>query len=347
MKQVQLTGIDCAACAIKIESNVKRLPNVKSCSVNFATQKLNYELTGNQAATVFETELADLLKKTEPDVMVQSTNQPEPTSQKWSFNVNLIRIIASALLLGLSYLPAVHTTGQVLLLLSAFLIIGYDIIWKAVFNIFHGQWFDENFLMSVATIGAFGIGQYAEAVGVMLFYQVGEYFQTLAINHSRQSIASLVAIKPAFANQKTTTGLQRVAPESVQVGETIVVKPGEKVPLDGIVIDGTSFVNTAAITGESVPRAFKSGDTILSGGINQSGLLSIEVTKPYADSTVAKILDLVENASSQKAPTENFITRFAKVYTPIVVGFALLLAIVPPYFSAGFSLIGYTARSSS
>lgn len=335
MKQVQLTGIDCAACAIKIESTVKRLPNVKSCSVNFATQKLNYELTGNQAATVFETELADLLKKTEPDVMVQSTNQPEPTSQKWSFNVNLIRIIASALLLGLSYLPAVHTTGQVLLLLSAFLIIGYDIIWKAVFNIFHGQWFDENFLMSVATIGAFGIGQYAEAVGVMLFYQVGEYFQTLAINHSRQSIASLVAIKPAFANQKTTTGLQRVAPESVQVGETIVVKPGEKVPLDGIVIDGTSFVNTAAITGESVPRAFKSGDTILSGGINQSGLLSIEVTKPYADSTVAKILDLVENASSQKAPTENFITRFAKVYTPIVVGFALLLAIVPPLFFGG------------
>jgi len=335
MKQVQLTGIDCAACAIKIESNVKRLPNVKSCSVNFATQKLNYELTGNQAATVFETELADLLKKTEPDVMVQSTNQPEPTSQKWSFNVNLIRIIASALLLGLSYLPAVHTTGQVLLLLSAFLIIGYDIIWKAIFNIFHGQWFDENFLMSVATIGAFGIGQYAEAVGVMLFYQVGEYFQTLAINHSRQSIASLVAIKPAFANQKTTTGLQRVAPESVQVGETIVVKPGEKVPLDGIVIDGTSFVNTAAITGESVPRAFKSGDTILSGGINQSGLLSIEVTKPYADSTVAKILDLVENASSQKAPTENFITRFAKVYTPIVVGFALLLAIVPPLFFGG------------
>lgn len=338
MSQLQLTGIDCAACATKIEKNVNKMANVKSCSVNFTTQKLNYELTGQEAATEFKQQLATLLPTIEPDVGIQQSPTPEPSPAKHAINYDLIRILISALGLAISYLVPLSAPAKTTLLLATFVVIGYDIVWTAIKNILHGEWFDEHFLMSIATIGAFGIGQYAEAVGVMLFYQVGEYFQSLAVNHSRRSIANLVAIKPTIANRLAADGTTEVvAPEAIQVGEHIVVKPGEKVPLDGVITTGDSYVDTSAITGESVPRAFHPGDELLSGTINQSGLLTLEVTKPYADSTVAKILDLVENASSQKAPTENFITRFAKVYTPIVVGIAAIMAIVPPLlFGAPF-----------
>lgn len=338
MAQLQLTGIDCAACATKIEKNVNKMANVKSCSVNFTTQKLNYELTGQEAVTEFEQQLATLLPTIEPDVGIQQSPTPEPSPAKHAINYDLIRILVSSLGLAISYLVPLSAPAKTTLLLAAFVVIGYDIVWTAIKNILHGEWFDEHFLMSIATIGAFGIGQYAEAVGVMLFYQVGEYFQSLAVNHSRRSIANLVAIKPTIANRLAADGTTEVvAPEAIQVGEHIVVKPGEKVPLDGVITTGDSYVDTSAITGESVPRAFHPGDELLSGTINQSGLLTLEVTKPYADSTIAKILDLVENASSQKAPTENFITRFAKVYTPIVVGIAAIMAIVPPLlFGAQF-----------
>lgn len=338
MAQLQLTGIDCAACATKIEKNVNKMANVKSCSVNFTTQKLNYELTGQEAVTEFEQQLATLLPTIEPDVGIQQSPTPEPSPAKHAINYDLIRILVSSLGLAISYLVPLSAPAKTTLLLAAFVVIGYDIVWTAIKNILHGEWFDEHFLMSIATIGAFGIGQYAEAVGVMLFYQVGEYFQSLAVNHSRRSIANLVAIKPTIANRLAADGTTEVvAPEAIQVGEHIVVKPGEKVPLDGVITTGDSYVDTSAITGESVPRAFHPGDELLSGTINQSGLLTLEVTKPYADSTIAKILDLVENAISQKAPTENFITRFAKVYTPIVVGIAAIMAIVPPLlFGAPF-----------
>ncbi|MBZ1505342.1 cadmium-translocating P-type ATPase [Latilactobacillus curvatus] len=338
MAQLQLTGIDCAACATKIEKNVNKMANVKSCSVNFTTQKLNYELTGQEAVTEFEQQLATLLPTIEPDVGIQQSPTPEPSPAKHAINYDLIRILVSSLGLAISYLVPLSAPAKTTLLLAAFVVIGYDIVWTAIKNILHGEWFDEHFLMSIATIGAFGIGQYAEAVGVMLFYQVGEYFQSLAVNHSRRSIANLVAIKPTIANRLAADGTTEVvAPEAIQVGEHIVVKPGEKVPLDGVITTGDSYVDTSAITGESVSRAFHPSDELLSGTINQSGLLTLEVTKPYADSTVAKILDLVENASSQKAPTENFITRFAKVYTPIVVGIAAIMAIVPPLlFGAPF-----------
>lgn len=338
MAQLQLTGIDCAACATKIEKNVNKMANVKSCSVNFTTQKLNYELTGQEAVTEFEQQLATLLPTIEPDVGIQQSPTPEPPPAKHAINYDLIRILVSSLGLAISYLVPLSAPAKTTLLLAAFVVIGYDIVWTAIKNILHGEWFDEHFLMSIATIGAFGIGQYAEAVGVMLFYQVGEYFQSLAVNHSRRSIANLVAIKPTIANRLAADGTTEVvAPEAIQVGEHIVVKPGEKVPLDGVITTGDSYVDTSAITGESVPRAFHPGDELLSGTINQSGLLTLEVTKPYADSTIAKILDLVENAISQKAPTENFITRFAKVYTPIVVGIAAIMAIVPPLlFGAPF-----------
>lgn len=217
-----------------------------------------------------------------------------------------------------------------LIFLIPYALVGWDIVYKAVRNIFHGQVFDENFLMFIATIGAFVVGEYSEAVAVMLFYQVGELFQDYAVNRSRQSIAELMDICPEYANIETEEGLQEVDPDEVEVGTVIVVKPGERIPLDGIVVEGESMVDTSSLTGESVPRHVSEGKEVISGCVNGSGLLKIKTTKEFDDSTVAKILELVENASSKKAKVENFITRFAKYYTPIVVCGAVLLAVVPP-----------------
>ena len=233
-------------------------------------------------------------------------------------------------------LDAVHP--QILLFviyLIPYLIIGYDIVWKAARNISHGQVFDENFLMMVATFGAFGVKEYSEAVAVMLFYQVGELFQGYAVGKSRQSISDMMDICPEYANIEENGTLTQVDPDDVEVGTIIVIKPGERIPLDGIVTEGESMIDTAALTGESVPRKAKVGDEIISGCVNGSGTLKVQVTKAFDDSTVAKILELVENASSKKAKVENFITRFAKYYTPVVTIGAVILAIVPPLILGG------------
>lgn len=219
--------------------------------------------------------------------------------------------------------------NQVLYIIS-YIIVGLEIVRKAIRNITRGKVFDENFLMTVATIGAFGIGEFPEAVAVMLFYQVGELFQSYAVDKSRKSISSLMDIRPDYANVERDGKIQKVNPEDVKIGETIVVKPGEKVPLDGQVIEGKSSLDTKALTGESLPREQTKGEEVLSGCINLNGLIKIQVTKEYGESTVSKILDLVENASSKKSKSENFITKFARYYTPIVVIIALILAIVPP-----------------
>ena len=216
--------------------------------------------------------------------------------------------------------------------LVSFLVIGGDVIWKALRNIARGRIFDENFLMLIATVGAFVLQDYREGVAVMLFYQVGELFQSYAVNRSRKSISELMDIAPEFANVMRGGKLETVDPEEVEMGETIVVKPGEKIPLDGVVLEGTSFLDTSALTGESVPREVQPESSVLSGCINNTGVLTIEVTKEFEDSTVAKILDLVENASSRKANAENFITKFARYYTPVVVIAAVLLAVIPPLF---------------
>ena len=214
----------------------------------------------------------------------------------------------------------------------SYIIVGLDIVKKAIRNIFKGKVFDENFLMTVATIGAFGINEFPEAVAVMLFYQVGELFQSYAVDKSRKSIASLMDIRPDFANVVRNNEIEKVEPDEVKLGETIVVKTGEKIPLDGIIIEGNSMLDTMALTGESVPRSVKVNDEVLSGSINQNGLLKIKVTKEFEESTVSKILDLVENASNKKSKSENFITKFAKYYTPIVVIIAVIIAIIPPIF---------------
>jgi len=217
----------------------------------------------------------------------------------------------------------------------AYLLLGGDVVLRALKNIVRGKVFDENFLMSVATIGAFIIGEYPEAAGVMLFYQVGELFQEMAVRKSKRSITALMDIRPDFANLIKNSEMIKVAPDSVNIGDIIVVKPGEKIPLDGDVIEGEAMLDTAALTGESVPRKAKVGDIVLSGCINQNGVLTIKVTKTFGQSTVAKIIDLVENASNKKAPTENFITSFSRYYTPVVVGLAALIAILPPLLGFG------------
>lgn len=244
----------------------------------------------------------------------------------------LIRILVAAALFSAAFLVPVDGWWKLGLFLIPYAVIGWDILWRAAVNITHGQVFDENFLMALATVGAFATGSYEEGVAVMLFYQIGELFQSCAVARSRRSIAALMDICPEYANVEADGVITQLDPAEVSVGTVILVKPGEKIPLDGVVTEGDSFLDTSALTGESVPRSVRAGDSVASGCINQTGLLRIRVTKPYDQSTVSKILELVENASSRKAKSENFITKFARWYTPCVVIVAVLLAVIPPLF---------------
>ena len=243
----------------------------------------------------------------------------------------LIRIIISFILLVLAFILKLDNViiNDILFIIS-YLIVGYDIILKALRNITRGKVFDENFLMTIATIGAFFIGEFPEAVAVMLFYQVGELFQSYAVDKSRKSVSELMDIRPDYANLYQNKKTERVDPNKIKVGDIILIKPGEKIPLDGIVVEGTSYLNTLALTGESMPKSVTETDEVLSGCINNEGILKVKVTKKFGESTVSKILDLVENASSRKSKSENFISKFAKYYTPIVVIIAILLAFIPP-----------------
>ena len=247
---------------------------------------------------------------------------------------SLLWIVSAAVLFAIALLLP-KGAAQVVLLFAAYGLVGWEVLREAAENIIHGEIFDENFLMAIATLGAIVIGEYPEAVAVMLFYQVGEFFQRYALGKSRQSIAQLMDIRPDSATVEREGALVTLSPEEVAVGEVLLVKPGERVPLDGVVVEGISALNTAALTGESLPRDVRPGDEVISGCVNQSGLLRVRATKRYEESTVAKILDLVENASAKKARVENFITRFAKVYTPLVCGAALLLFVLPPLLAGG------------
>ena len=257
----------------------------------------------------------------------------------------LIRILAAFAAFVLGYVLPFEGVLKLSVFLVSYAVIGYDILWKAVRGIFKGQVFDENFLMALATVGAFFVGEYPEGVAVMLFYQVGELFQSYAVNQSRKSIASLMDICPEYANVLRQVKIEIVDPEEVSVDEWILIKPGEKIPLDRIVTDGTSTLDTSALTGESIPRTVLTGDSVISGCINLNGTLTVQVTKEYDDCTVTKILELVENASSRKANAENFITKFARYYTPAVVIAALLLAFLPPIFIQGESLSAWIYRA--
>lgn len=342
----ELKGLDCPNCSAKIERDVAALSGVVSSSVNLVSQTLSVSVSSEYPGSL-EEDVKSVVHKHEPDVVVTEQKAGDKTEAqrskkkaKAAFDKStLLRLAigAVAYVCGLLvfYLTEIPPYLKLIVLLLSYLILGADVLWRAVRNISRGRVFDENFLMSLSTVGAFVIGEYPEAVAVMLFYQIGEFFQKLAVNRSRNSISELMDIRPDFAAVKRGGEVIAVSPEQVAVGEEIVIKPGEKIPLDGVVLSGSSSLDTRALTGESVPSSVSVGDKVLSGCVNLSGVLSVRVTKAFSESTASKILKLVENAASRKAPTENFITTFSRYYTPVVVILAVLLSVIPPLLFGG------------
>lgn len=332
-KTMVLLGLDCADCAQKIEAEVSRLDGIASARVDFVTQKLTIEAVDQKSLPALLRKASEIIHEMEPDVEIsysEAGKASEETSPKAKERLRRIGMAAGAVLFAAGLVLRLPQPADFLLFFISYLLIGGEIVLKAIKNIARGRVFDENFLMSVATVGAFAIGDFPEGVAVMLFYQVGEFFQDLAVNRSRKSISALMDIRPDYANLKVGEEVRKVSPEEVGVGDRILVRPGEKVPLDGRVVEGVSSLDTAALTGESLPRDVEPGSDVLSGSVNKGGLLTLEVTKEFGESTVTRILDLVQNAGSRKAPTENFITKFAGYYTPVVVFAALALALIPP-----------------
>ncbi len=340
-----LKGLDCPNCAAKIEKEAGSLKGVSFSNVNLMKQMLTVEVEDSFAEAAVA-EIKEIVYNHEPEVEVSEYSAEEAVIKKRKSEDDedgnrkmIIRLISGGLFFAAGFISGelgkVPLPVELAFLIISYIILGGDVVLRAVNNILKGHVFDENFLMSLSTLGAFFIGEYPEAVAVMLFYQVGEFFQDMSVKRSRKSIADLMEIRPDSATVQRDGELVTVAPESVSVGEVIVVKPGERIPLDGVVTDGEAMLDTKALTGESLPKTVRQGDEVLSGCINESGVLSIRVTKAFGESTVAKIIDLVENASGRKAPTENFITAFARYYTPIVVILALILAIVPPLIIGG------------
>ncbi|MED1171699.1 heavy metal translocating P-type ATPase [Bacillus inaquosorum] len=340
-----LDGLDCSNCAQKIENGVKGIKGIDGCAVNFAASTLTVSADGKEEQWVTN-KVEKKVKSIDPHVTVRQKHKKKSADDGYRNRmINMLIRMAAAVILGAAAYVVHSGTIEFILFLAAYLIIGGDIIIRAVKNISRGQVFDEHFLMALATIGAFLIQQYPEGVAVMLFYQIGELFQGAAVSRSRKSISALMDIRPDYANVKTENGIELVSPEDVQTGDIIVVNPGESIPLDGKVVQGSAMVDTSALTGESVPRKAAEGQDVMSGFINQNGVLHIEVTKGYQESAVSKILDLVQNASSRKARTENFITKFAKYYTPAVVIIAVLLAFVPPLVIPGAALSDWVYRA--
>ena len=342
-KELMLNGLTCAHCASVIDEKVKHIDGVKNSNLNFTNKKLSVEIDCDNEEKIIKN-IIDIINDTEPGLDIQIEGQREIKEDKTQKSIknneklNLLKIIAGAIVFIFAFYQEIagrENKYSLLIFLVAYLLVGSDVLYKALRNITKGRIFDENFLMSVATIGAIAIGELSEAVGVMLFYKIGEYLQELAVGKSRKSISELMQIRPDMANLKLGNTIKVVNPEDVNIGDYIIVKPGEKVPLDGVVIEGSSMMDTSALTGESVLRTVKKGDNLLSGFINKNALLTVQVTKDFSESTASKILDMVENASSKKSKTENFISVFSRYYTPIIVGLALLIAILPPIFMQG------------
>ena len=330
-KEYELRGIDCGNCAAKIERAVNQLEQVESATVNLIAQKLILETKSEDG---IDKEIIDLVDAIEPGIEVISEKKEEALPEKRDWAKELLLAVMILFAFGF-FLPEEYFWIRLVYYLTLYIIIGHKVLIKMVQNIQRGNLFDENFLMSIATLGAFLLGEFPEAVAVMLFYQIGEYFQDKATSQSRQSIARLMDIRSDKAWRLEGGETVQVDPETVRVADHILVKPGEKVPLDGLVREGRSILDTSALTGESLPREIGVGEDITSGVINLTSPLVIEVSKTFSQSTVNKILELVENASNKKAETERMITRFSRVYTPVVVGIAFLLASLPPLLGLG------------
>ena len=330
-KEYELRGIDCGNCAAKIERAVNQLEQVESATVNLIAQKLILETKSEDG---IDKEIIDLVDAIEPGIEVISEKKEEALPEKRDWAKELLLAVMILFAFGF-FLPEEYFWIRLVYYLTLYIIIGHKVLIKMVQNIQRGNLFDENFLMSIATLGAFLLGEFPESVAVMLFYQIGEYFQDKATSQSRQSIARLMDIRSDKAWRLEGGETVQVDPETVRVADHILVKPGEKVPLDGLVREGRSILDTSALTGESLPREIGVGEDITSGVINLTSPLVIEVSKTFSQSTVNKILELVENASNKKAETERMITRFSRVYTPVVVGIAFLLASLPPLLGLG------------
>ena len=347
MYEWTLEGLDCANCAAKIERAVAKTPGISEASVNFMQKKLRFSAENDVDLSALE----HLILEIEPEVTIEKEAKTgchcehchEEEHEEGSTRARILRIALAAVLFGLSLLLPLPDSAKIALALAAYLIVGADVLWRAIKNILHGAIFDENFLMTLATVGAVAVGQYEEAVGVMLFYQLGELFQDVAVGRSRRSIRDLMNIRPDYANVQVGDQVEKRDPATVQLGDVIVIRPGERVPLDAEVLSGDSMLDTAALTGESVPRSVHPGDAVISGCVNLEGVLTARVTHSFSESTASKILDLVENATSKKAKAENFITKFAHYYTPAVVFSALALALIPPIFVGNFSSWVYRA----
>ena len=343
-----IDGVDCPNCAAKIERKLNTLQRIKAATVDFLGKRVIIEsenFSQDELAKFIQDEVSkikDGVKISTKNLHAHSHSHSHSHAHAHSHDhshahgeedtdkIKKKLLIGGILFVLGIFIPKTLFIPKLAVFLISYFIIGGDVLLSAVKNILKGQVFDENFLMAIATVGAFAIGEYPEGVAVMLFYQLGELFQGIAVNNSRKSIIALMDIRPDYANLKTDNGIKKVNPEEIKVADIIVVKPGEKVPLDGRIINGSSAFDTSALTGESLPREAKTGDNVLSGFINKTGLVEIEVAKVFSESTVSKILNLVENASSKKSKTENFITKFAKYYTPAVVITALIMAIFPP-----------------
>jgi Zn2+/Cd2+-exporting ATPase len=383
-QRMQIGGMDCTSCAMKIEGAVEKLDGVAEISVVVATGRL---IVTYDPEKVSEAEIKQRVTSL-GYVVLGERSQPQPVCDHsghdhsnhdhsehdhsghnshnhsdvddhahnhGDLEVDLRResvsvgVVIALFVLGSVFEVQLHNTpfaiGEYLVFISAYLLSGWTVLSSAGRNILRGQVFDENFLMTIATLGAIAIHKLPEAVGVMLFFKIGELFQEVAVSRSRRSISALLEIRPDAANLKTANGIQVVSPEQVRVGDTIIIKPGEKIPLDGEVMEGSSQVDTSALTGESVPRTVTIGETVLAGTINQTGLLTVTVTKLFGESSIARILDLVENASAKKAETEKFITKFARRYTPIVVISSLAVALLPPLFIPGATHVEWVYRA--
>ncbi|GIK23043.1 MAG: heavy metal translocating P-type ATPase [Ignavibacteriales bacterium] len=330
MKKYKLNNIDCASCANNIEKALSQMPEVRFVSINFAASTLHVDTDNIQ-------KIKSKIKEIEPEVdIIDDTDNIISKNELLENKKTLFKAVSALILLiiGVLISDQFHNSNlkyvEYTVFIAAYFISGWNVITGAIKNIFRGKVFDEQFLMTIATIGAFAINQLPEAVAVMLFYVVGEFFQDIAVNRSRRSVKALLEIRPDYANLKVNDEVRKVTPMEVHPGQIIIVKPGEKIPLDGIIIEGSSFVDTSALTGEFVPRSVKTDESVLAGMINKEALLTIKVTKEFGESSISKILEMVENSGSKKAETEKFITTFAKYYTPIVVLSAVLIAVLPP-----------------
>ncbi|MDE7302941.1 MAG: cadmium-translocating P-type ATPase [Oscillospiraceae bacterium] len=344
-----MKNLDCPNCAEKIRAETEKIPFVKEAGMNFMAKKLSLTVASESSEAVLK-EVQRITASMEPDVevmLLENASAPvsdDDENEDSDVRVMAVRIAVSAVVFAVGLIFR-ESTYALWIFLAAYFIIGIDVLITAGKNILRGRPFDECFLMAVASLGAFCIGEYPEGVAVMILYQLGETLQDCAVRRSRKSVSSLMDIRPDIASVKRGTEVEQVPPETVETGEIIVVRAGEKIPLDGVIVSGSTTADTSALTGESVPAQLTEGDEVMSGCVNLSGLIEVRVTKPFGESTVTKILEMVENASAKKARTEQFITRFARWYTPCVVIAALLLAIVPTIVSGYDQRYIYSALS--